>query len=168
MKSKILALAACLVVLCFVVACNSAPQQVITNQVQVTITDTGIRQTGAADIEVSNYYKGARVEVPYLIKNDSEKTIDPVIRTLFDVNPVAYPKAKGYVAVPNYYVDWVSIPRIGSIEPGDAKSYTVALAIPSNAKEKIPAQWAFKIEVSGNNGGFFQTGTQSWWRINMR
>lgn len=157
----------CLLVISGVIIINNWPQNEI-GQVRITITDDGIRQEGAVDIQVDNYYPGARVEVPYLFMNDSSNTIEPEIRPIFEVNTADYSKAKSYVAVPGYYSDWLSIPITGTIEPGDAKSYTLVLEIPKAASEDIPDKWAFKVETSGQNGGFFTVATASWWRIKMR
>jgi len=165
-KIKRIIIALILIVLLIpVVSCAKGEPDAL-GGVTVIITDGGISQT-AADVMVENYHKGARADVSYLISNDTDATISPNLYSVFKVNPGDYSKTVGYKTVPTYYSDWLDIPKCGDIKPGESKSYTIVLSIPDN-KEEVPDQWAFRTGVAGNNGGFVQTGTELWWRINMR
>lgn len=165
MRKKVISLIIIMLVITLS-ACSSANVE-YTDGVYVTITDGGISQK-VTDVLIDNYYPGARVDVKYLITNNTTRDITPSIQSVFNVKPGDYSKGKDYVIVPSYYTDWVDIPSCGTLKSGQTKSYTLVLKIPNETTEKIPQKWAFQTVTAGNNGGQQQTATALWWRVNMR
>ena len=163
-EMKYFVLVAILSLMLSVSACGSPSP--VGDSVEITITDDGLKVVGT-DVEISNYYKGARTEVKYLIKNESAIPVEPLIYVRYNVNPEDYSKGDGFKSVPRYYIDWLDIPKCGPIESGGAKSYVVVLNIPEDSMEDIPDKWAFKVGVDPQ-AGFISNTVAVWWRVDMR
>lgn len=166
MKSLFVALFIIVLLLVVPFACGS-PVLVGDKAIKVTISEEGGISANIPDVHISNYYKGARAEIEYLITNDTSQDIEPLIYLRYNVNPENYSRGVGYSPMPRYYTDWIDIPKCGVIEPYSAKSYLVVLQIPENCTEEIPDKWAFKIGVS-TSGGFVNNAFATWYRVDMR
>ena len=78
-----------------------------------------------------------------------------------------YSKSNGAVKAPENVTDWLVIPKLGDVTPGEIKEYTVAIEIPKDVKN-LPEKFGFQVQVAGNTGGTVQTAIGTWWLVNMR
>lgn len=175
MKYKVLLLLVAVVVVALVVgvsflAFGSGPEVLTGDTVTVTIHHDGHLSLDGDDGHFP-YYKGATVEMKYLIVNESDEQASPEFYLrLADIAErlEEYSRSKGkYVAVPNYYRDWFTLPTVGVIEPGMSKGYIVVLHIPEDTQEVIPEHWAFKVGVDPEIQAV-EIPVATWWRVDMR
>lgn len=132
----------------------------------VKISQTGI-SVDASEIVIRNFYPGARAEVTYRIHNATGAAIKPEIYWSKDANVADYSKADGAVRAPDYVADWLQVPKLEDIPPGQIVDYTVAIEMPKEAK-KITDSLGFRVDVAGNTGGKLQMAVGTWWLVTMR
>ena len=115
---------------------------------------------------INNFRPGARAEIIYRIHNGTAAAIRPEIY-LVDADVTSYSQADGAVKAPVKAAEWLMIPRLDDIPPGEIKEYTVAIEIPKNVSG-IPDKFGFQVQVAGNTGGTVQTAVGTWWLVTMR
>ena len=132
----------------------------------ISVTKNGI-SADASEVVINNFRPGARAEMTYRIHNGTAAAIRPEIYFVDYADVTDYSKADGAVKSPLYVSDWLVIPKLDDVTPGEIKDYTVAIEIPKDAKD-IPDKFGFQIQVAGNTGGKVQTAIGTWWLVNMR
>ena len=131
----------------------------------ISVTKNGI-SADASEVVINNFRPGARAEMTYRIHNGTAASIRPEIY-LFDADVTKYSKADGAVKAPENVTDWLVIPALDDVTPGEIKEYTVAIEIPKDVKN-LPEKFGFQVQVAGNTGGTVQTAIGTWWLVNMR
>ena len=158
------------VTLLFVAGCgNTTPLNIQQGSsgdaVFVSIKQNGI-SADASEVVINNFRPGARAEMIYRIHNGTAAAICPEIY-LVDADVTNYSKAEGAVKAPVKASEWLMIPKLDDIPPGQIKEYTVAIEIPKNIKD-VPDKFGFQVQVAGNTGGKVQTAVGTWWLVTMR
>ena len=153
----------------FVAGCSSPPVDIRQGSsgdaVFISVTKNGI-SADASEVVINNFRPGSRAEMTYRIHNGTAAAIRPEIY-LFDADVADYSKADGAVKAPAGVTDWLVIPNLDDVTPGEIKEYTVAIEIPKDIKN-LPEKFGFQVQVAGNTGGTVQTAIGTWWLVNMR
>ena len=123
--------------------------------------------TDSKEVVITNFYAGARAEMIYRIHNATGRAITPEIFIEKYADVADYSEADGAIKPPRYVLDWVELPRINDIPPGQIKEFVVAIQMPKNA-EKPADKLGFLIGVAGKTEGEIQPAVGVWWLINMR
>ena len=131
----------------------------------ISVTKNGIA-ADASEVVINNFRPGARAEMTYRIHNGTAAAIRPEIY-LVDADVTNYSKADGAVKAPVNVTDWLVIPALDDVTPGEIKEYIIGIAIPKDIKN-LPEKFGFQIQVAGNTGGTVQTAIGTWWLVNMR
>jgi len=156
-------------VLLFVAGCSSPPdikQGSSGDAVFIGITKNGI-SADASEVVINNFRPGARAEMIYRIHNGTTAAILPEIYFVDYADITDYSKADGAVKAPANVSEWLIIPKLKDVPPGEIKDFMVAIEIPKDTKD-IPDKFGFQVQVAGNNGGIVQTAIGTWWLVNMR
>ena len=132
----------------------------------IKMTGNGI-STDSSEVVVKNFYGGARAEIVYRIHNATGKAIMPEIFFVTGADVANYSKAGSAVKAPTYVVDWIKLPLLTDVVPGQIKDFTVALEMPKGAK-KPANRIGFQIGVAGKTGEQLQPAVGIWWLINFR
>lgn len=132
----------------------------------VHITQNGIA-TDSSEVVISNFRPGAKAEMTYRIHNGTTAAMLPEIYFVDYADVTDYSQADGAVKAPPEVIEWLKIPKLDEIKPGDIKDYTVVIEIPKDA-ENLPDKFGFQIQVAGNTGGMVQTAIGIWWLVNMK
>lgn len=137
------------------------------------VTDDGSSISSLA-ANITNCRFNNTVRVLYRVHNNSSDNICPLFFKNILVNPDDYSGSAGYNAAANAtFADYISIKNITGkdtnmktmIKPGSQGLYELDLNIPENS---ISDNIAFKIGVSGNNGGFTCLAWETWYCVSLR
>lgn len=158
-----------LAAICFYFAMSYKPEK---KAIEFEVTDGGSRISSLA-ANITNCRFNNTVSVLYHIKNKSSSDISPVFFKNILVNPDDYSGAAGYNSANMTFADYITIKNITGknsdmkevIKPGDEGIYELDLNIPEKA---VSDNVAFKIGVSGNNGGFTCLAWETWYCVSMR
>ena len=157
-------------VLLFITGCSSQPADIKQGSsgdaIFIHITKNGI-SADASEIVISNFRPGARAEIVYRIHNGTTAAILPEIYLVDYADIADYSQANGAVKAPVKVSEWLIIPKLDDVPPGEITDFTVVIEIPKGVKD-IPDKFGFQVQVAGNNGGIVQTAIGTWWLINMR
>lgn len=135
------------------------------NAVFIKLRGNGI-EADASEVVISNFRPGARAEMTYRIHNATGAAITPEIYWA-DADIADYSKADGATRAPAYVADWLEIPKLTDIPPGQIVDYTVALVMPKDAK-KPADKFGFQVGVAGKTDDKVQPAVGIWWIITMR
>ena len=136
------------------------------NAIVIKITDNGI-SADASEVIIKNFSPGARAEMIYRIHNATTKVAMPEVYYNTDADIADYSKADGAIKALASVADWLEIPALSDIPPGQIKDIVVALAMPNDARltdKKI----GFQVGVAGNTDDKVQTAVGIWWLVSMR
>lgn len=131
----------------------------------VKIRGDGI-EVDASEVVIGNFRPGARAEMTYRIHNATAVAITPEIYWV-DADITDYSKADGAVRAPEYVIDWLEIPKLVDVSPGQIADFTVAFVMPKDAK-KPADKFGFQVGVAGKTNDKVQTAVGIWWIVNMR
>ena len=135
--------------------------------IQVTIRDDGISIT-CSDLRIDNYRAGKTVPVVYQVHNATSKAVEPDIFINPDADVTDYSKADGAVNAPSYATDWIILPEMSDVTPGEIKDFEVAFRMPKDA-EKQEGTIAYQIgAASKSREGMLQPAVATWWLVTMR
>lgn len=132
----------------------------------IRITQNGIG-ADASEVVINNYYPGATAEMVYRIHNATVAAIQPEIYFADYADIADYSKADGAIKAPPEMPEWLKIPKLKEIKPGEIEDYTITVEIPKNVKN-LPDKFGFQVQVAGNTGGMIQTAVGTWWIVKMR
>ena len=170
-----LLLIALIAVTLFVAGCTKSESEELMQNIKqgssgdalfVSITKNGIA-ADASEVVINNFRPGARAEVTYRIHNGTTAAIRPEIYFVDYADIADYSQANGAVKAPIKVVEWLTIPELEEVVPGEIRDYTLVIEIPKGVKD-LPDKWGFQMQVAGNTGGFVQTAIGTWWLVNMR
>lgn len=153
------------------VSCLSKPIPQVTSGfpqgvVGITIGEGGI-ETDSSEVVIRNFYPGARAEMTYSIRNGTKKAIMPEIFVVKEANVLNYSKAEGFENPSVSMFNWVKLPVVADVNPGETKNFIVALQIPKG--EKVTAnKIGFQIGVAGKTDAKVQPAVGIWWLVSMR
>ena len=132
----------------------------------ISVTRNGI-SSDASEVVINNFRPGVKAEMMYRIHNGTAAAIRPEIYFVDYADVTDYSKANGAVKAPSKASEWLIVPKLDDIPPGEIKEYAVAIMIPKGIKD-IPDKFGFQVQVAGNTGGTIQTAVGTWWLVNMR
>lgn len=135
------------------------------NAVFIKLRGDGI-EADASEVVIGNFRPGARAEMTYRIHNATGAAIAPEIYWV-DADIADYSKADGAVKASAYVADWLEIPKLTDIPPGEIVDFTVALVMPKDAK-KPADKFGFQVGVAGRTEDKVQPAIGIWWIVNMR
>ena len=142
------------------------PQGSSNDAVFIKMTRNGI-STDSSEVVVKNFHEGTRAEIVYRIHNATGKAIMPEIFLVTDADVANYSKADGAVKSPAYIEDWIRLPTLTDVVPGQIKDFIIALEMPKGAK-KPANKIGFQIGIAGKTEDKVQTAIGIWWLINFR
>lgn len=138
-------------------------------EITVTFSEQGFSQR-VTEVRIGSYAKNLEAGVTYCLINNTGYDIEPSIIRVFDVHPEDYSviEGQGYAVVPDYYQDWIDIPKMGMLMDGESARYTIKLKIPGSYEGAVPTHWAFQTVARSGTGGMYQVAPAVWWLVNMR
>ncbi len=153
---------------------NVTPIQIVTppvfNDNQIVVNFNVTNQGVSVDkvVNIGNFYKGAEADVVYLIRNESNIAVTPMIYFVKDTRIDKYSKVvgQGYKDAPAIVEKWVTVsPKPFPIPPKTTQGFIVAFAMPKDAKD-VPQKFAFQVGVAV--GDKVQLAVAPWWLVIMR
>jgi len=135
--------------------------------VTFVITNRGISVDSV--VYIGDFYKGAEADATYLIRNESDFDITPVIYYARGTRVDDYSAAegKGYEDAPSFVEGWVKvIPEPSVIPSKTAQGYVVSITMPDEDIEGLPQKFAFQVGVGVGNK--VQLAACPWWLITMK
>lgn len=175
-STKILIVAIAVVLIggvCALVATGKQPitQKVIetADEVTITFTEQGVKQR-VTEVRIDGYAKDIEASITYHLINNTGYDIEPSIIRVFNVEPERYSviEGQGYVAVPEYYQDFVDMPNFGTLLDGYDARYKLKLKVPGSYTDEVPEKWVFQTVARSGTGGMYQVASALWWIVNMR
>jgi len=132
----------------------------------ITLRNNGV-ESDSSEVVIKNFHSGARAEMVYRIHNATGAAIRPELFIVPYADVADYSKADGAVKAPEYMFDWVQMPELTDVNPGQIKDFVVALEMPKDAK-KPPKKVAFQVGVASKTNEKVQPSIGIWWLVNMR
>ena len=152
-----------------VLACSKLPELIqgsSGNAVFIKITEGGI-SSDASEVVIRNYYPGARAEMTYRIHNATSVTVTPEIYYNTSADIADYSKADGATKAPDTAINWLEVPQLTDIPPGQIMDFIVTLVIPKDAS-KPANKFGFQVGVANKTEAKLQPAVGVWWIVNMR
>lgn len=136
--------------------------------VVVTFVISGLGMSVDKVVNIGDFCKGGEADVVYMIRNECDYPITPIIyyRKWTHVDDYSKVDGQGFVDAPDYVEQWISItPSVTEIPPQSAQGYIVALIMPEDAPD-FPQKWAFQVGVG--IGEKVRISTCAWWLVCMK